>query len=55
MSQKITRNGKCPCGSGKKFKKCCLAKAKVVMAAPPEKRIEVMVNQILGKPTNEPA
>ena len=23
---KIGRNDKCPCGSGKKFKKCCLGK-----------------------------
>ena len=22
--QKVGRNGPCPCGSGKKFKKCCL-------------------------------
>jgi len=22
---KIKRNDKCPCGSGKKYKKCCLA------------------------------
>lgn len=22
--QKIARNGECPCGSGKKFKRCCL-------------------------------
>lgn len=26
---KIGRNGICPCGSGKKFKKCCLSKIKV--------------------------
>jgi preprotein translocase subunit SecA len=25
--QKIGRNDPCPCGSGKKYKKCCLAKA----------------------------
>lgn len=25
--QKIGRNDPCPCGSGKKFKKCCLGKA----------------------------
>jgi uncharacterized protein YecA (UPF0149 family) len=23
LSQKIGRNDPCPCGSGKKFKKCC--------------------------------
>jgi SWIM/SEC-C metal-binding protein len=24
--QKVGRNAPCPCGSGKKFKKCCMAK-----------------------------
>lgn len=24
VSQKIDRNAPCPCGSGKKYKKCCL-------------------------------
>jgi len=27
---KIGRNDQCPCGSGLKFKKCCLRKARVV-------------------------
>jgi uncharacterized protein len=26
MSQKIGRNDPCPCGSGKKYKQCCLQK-----------------------------
>lgn len=29
-SKKIGRNDPCPCGSGKKYKKCCLLKEKVV-------------------------
>lgn len=28
MSDKIGRNDPCPCGSGKKYKKCCLSKDK---------------------------
>lgn len=28
-SRKIARNDKCPCGSGKKYKKCCLVKGEV--------------------------
>lgn len=28
MSDKIGRNDKCPCGSGKKYKKCCMNKDK---------------------------
>ncbi len=26
MSQRVGRNDPCPCGSGKKYKKCCLSK-----------------------------
>ena len=26
MPTKTSRNAPCPCGSGKKYKKCCLAK-----------------------------
>ncbi len=29
MSEKIGRNDPCPCGSGKKYKQCCLAKKKM--------------------------
>lgn len=29
---KIGRNDPCPCGSGKKYKKCCLSKDEVVRA-----------------------
>ena len=32
---KIGRNDPCPCGSGKKYKKCCLLEAKPVRAAEP--------------------
>ena len=27
VKMKIGRNEKCPCGSGKKFKKCCLTES----------------------------
>jgi len=30
MEKKVGRNDPCPCGSGKKFKKCCLSKQSVV-------------------------
>lgn len=29
---KIGRNTPCPCGSGKKFKRCCIAKVNLVSA-----------------------
>lgn len=36
MSKKVGRNHPCPCGSGRKFKKCCLATAgRPVIAEPP--------------------
>lgn len=28
MNKKVGRNDPCPCGSGKKYKNCCLAKEK---------------------------
>jgi hypothetical protein len=35
MSKKVGRNDPCPCGSGKKYKKCCLDKTQLqAMAAP---------------------
>jgi len=42
------RNEKCPCGSGKKAKKCCLDKIKALAAVPPELRQHVVVAKILG-------
>ena len=30
VEQKVGRNAPCPCGSGKKFKKCCMAKKTIL-------------------------
>ena len=38
----IRRNQKCPCGSGKKAKKCCLPKIKIVKSFPPQLREQVV-------------
>jgi len=46
------RNDKCPCGSGKKAKKCRLAKLKMFVALPPAIRQQVVVARILGRPVN---
>lgn len=35
---KIGRNSPCPCGSGKKYKKCCLGKDQFTPSAPPSHR-----------------
>lgn len=36
MNQKIGRNDPCPCGSGKKYKSCCLSKG----ATPAQQKIK---------------
>ena len=38
MSKKINRNDPCPCGSGKKYKQCCLNKETVKTYTPEGKR-----------------
>jgi hypothetical protein len=42
------RNDRCPCGSGKKAKRCCLKKIEVFAALPPHVREQVAVAAILG-------
>jgi hypothetical protein len=42
------RNAKCPCGSGKKAKKCCLKKIEMLAALPPDVREQVVAAKILG-------
>ena len=38
---KVGRNEPCPCGSGKKYKKCCLAKDEAIRATtPPQAQID---------------
>ena len=32
MNNKIGRNDPCPCGSGKKFKKCCISKPEMIQS-----------------------
>ena len=42
------RNDKCPCGSGKKAKRCCLDKIKALAALPPHLREQIVVAKIIG-------
>ena len=44
-----SRNEACPCGSGKKAKKCCLPKIKYLASLPPELREVVVASKIMGK------
>ena len=49
------RNDHCPCGSGKKAKKCCLPRIKQLASLPPVVRTQAIVAGILGHwPTVEP-
>ena len=41
------RNEPCPCGSGKKAKKCCLAKIRFLASVPPQCREAVVADKIL--------
>ena len=45
------RNQKCPCGSGKKAKKCCLRAIQALAALPPAVREQVVVARILSQPS----
>lgn len=44
------RNEKCPCGSGKKAKRCCLDNIKALASLPPQVRQQFVVASILGRP-----
>jgi hypothetical protein len=48
------RNDQCPCGSGKKAKRCCLDKLKALAALPPRLREQVVVAKILSHPVSTP-
>ncbi len=52
---KVRRNQPCPCGSGKKAKKCCLPRIKALADLHPEVRKQVVLAGILGHwPTVDP-
>ncbi|WP_194847878.1 SEC-C metal-binding domain-containing protein [Candidatus Neptunochlamydia vexilliferae] len=57
MKQEVGRNDPCPCGSGKKFKKCCALKSplqrRTFTAATP-KSVENSVQRIAGMLSKEP-
>jgi hypothetical protein len=48
---KIGRNEPCPCGSGKKYKKCCLKKdeLKKAISLPKRRSAEESVDSLRGK------
>lgn len=44
------RNQKCPCGSGKKAKKCCLPAIKTLADLPLSAREQIVVDRVLSRP-----
>ncbi len=42
VMKKVGRNEPCPCGSGKKYKKCCMAKHEAARKALPPQRLQEM-------------
>ena len=48
---KIGRNEKCPCGSGKKFKHCCLEKDEFAVSPPAEPLVYTNLHQALAERT----
>lgn len=48
IHKKISRNDKCPCRSGKKAKRCCLPKLRVLAELPPNKQQQAIITAILN-------
>lgn len=44
----IRRNQQCPCGSGKKAKRCCLPRLQAMATLPPAVATQAVVANILG-------
>ena len=43
MARKVQRNDPCPCGSGKKYKKCCQIKENAIMAGRSNRRRGIQI------------
>lgn len=48
MQQKVGRNDPCPCGSGKKYKNCCMSKEKPAGSAARKKLTAKWINAPAG-------
>ena len=46
QSKKIKPNAKCPCNSGKKYKKCCYINPKIVKGKPPNDEVIRIVGRL---------
>lgn len=47
MGDPVSRNAPCPCGSGKKYKHCCVGKTRHAAGAPASKRVLVVVSLLV--------
>lgn len=52
MASQIGRNDPCPCGSGKKYKKCCMAKDEWEIQTEDEINIQQEVEYIINRALN---
>jgi hypothetical protein len=50
----VGRNDRCPCGSGKKAKKCCLPEIQRFQSLPPAIQEHAFVSRILGHDSRVP-
>lgn len=46
MVAKVGRNDRCPCGSGLKYKRCCLVAPKAVAVSGPQKKIISLAGEV---------
>lgn len=46
-AEKIGRNEQCPCGSGKKYKKCCMAKDRAKTAGAKKEGLGAKVGKLV--------
>lgn len=51
MSEKVGRNDPCPCGSGKKYKQCCLLHKKPKVTTLAGRKFTA---KVISKPTKSP-
>ncbi len=53
--EKVSRNDPCPCGSGKKFKKCCEGqkKTRTFQVLSSESKVQGISSVLLKKPAEE--
>lgn len=47
-AKKVGRNEQCPCGSGKKYKKCCLEKDRAATSGAKREGVGEKISKLVG-------